>query len=75
MTISDKVRQRWAFMNKPEPLRICVACRAYHPLSCFDKAPASFPTRDGMNFNCRESVEKAGLPRLIRLENGRVAYP
>lgn len=69
------VRQRWEFLNKPEPLRICVACRTYHPISHFDTAPSSFPTRDGLNFNCRESVERDGWPRLVRLPNGRVAYP
>lgn len=69
------VRQRWAFLNPPEPKRICVACRTYHPLSDFDKASPGFPTRDGLNFNCRASVARDGLPKLVRLENGRVGYP
>lgn len=52
-------------------VKLCVACRTHHPVDHFDKAAADFPTRDGLNYNCRAS--KAGNPyRLIRMPNGKV---
>lgn len=57
-------------MNKTT--RICTACNAYHPLSEFDPASPDFPTRDGLQFNCRKSVSERGWPKYRRLPNGRV---
>lgn len=52
-------------------LKLCVACRTHHPVDHFDKAAADFPTRDGLQYNCRESVAKHDY-RLMRLPNGKV---
>lgn len=52
--------------------RICTACNAYHPLSEFDPASPDFPTRDGLQFNCRKSVAARGGPKYRRLPSGRV---
>lgn len=52
--------------------RICTACSAYHPRSEFDPAAPDFPTRDGLQFNCRRSVAARGGPKYRRLPNGRV---
>ena len=52
-------------------LKLCVACKTHHPVDHFDKAAPDFPTRDGLNYNCRDS--KAGNPyRLMRMPNGKV---
>jgi hypothetical protein len=58
--------------DEPMPtLKLCVACRTHHPVDHFDKAAPDFPTRDGLNYNCRAS--KAGNPyRLMRMPNGKV---
>ena len=52
-------------------VKLCVACRTLHPLDHFDKAAPDFPTRDGLNCNCRKSVAERGY-RLMRLPNGKV---
>lgn len=58
--------------DEPAPaVKLCVACRTLHPLDHFDKAAHDFPTRDGLNCNCRKSVAERGY-RLMRLPNGKV---
>jgi len=51
-------------------MRICVACRAYHPREAFEQAHPDFPTRDALNFNCKAST--ACSAKWMRLPNGRL---
>ena len=51
-------------------MKLCVACKTYHPKSEFKAAHRDFPTRDGLNYNCINSSK--GKPRYRRTEAGRV---
>lgn len=51
-------------------MKLCVACQAHHPRSAFAQAHPEFPTRDGLNYNCKAST--ADSPRWMRLPNGRI---
>lgn len=60
-----------AFEAASRATRICVACNTCHPLDHFDQTSPDFPTRDGLQYNCRASLASATY-RLERLPNGRV---
>lgn len=51
-------------------MKLCVACKAHHPRSEFAPAHPEFPTRDGLNYNCKASTVDS--PRWMRLPNGRI---
>lgn len=53
------------------PMKLCVACKGHHPFDHFDKASPEFPTRDGYQYNCRESVKDSPV-FFYRAENGKV---
>lgn len=70
----EQIDASLAGLEAPGPalaVKLCVACRTLHPLDHFDKAAPDFPTRDGLNCNCRKSVAERGY-RLMRLPNGKV---
>jgi hypothetical protein len=51
-------------------MKLCVSCRAYHPVSDFAPASPDFPTRDGLQYCCRKAADKL-THRCVRV-NGRV---
>lgn len=70
----EQIDASLAGLEAPGPapaVKLCVACRTLHPLDHFDKAAPDFPTRDGLNCNCRKSAAEKGY-RLMRLPNGKV---
>ena len=52
-------------------LKLCVACKTLHTVDKFGTASPDFPTRDGLQYNCKESVARRGY-RLMRMPNGKV---